>query len=188
MSLEFQKLQDIYFVNQNMINEYPIINKQFLFWLDPNQFKINNVENFISTIEKNLKLLEQINFKIRMNEVKDQQLLSFVKSQMQFNELPLVFDKLKFNNEADKSKDSKINEIKSRLVSIYENQNFEPRKNKNGYIKNDIEKYLNIEKSYTSLSGEYGVEYFGLLKGVFDSQSKAGQFKDLTLQLKQLIS
>ena len=55
-------------------------------------------------------------------------------------------------------------------------------------IKNDIEKYLNIEKSYTSLSGEYGVEYFGLLKGVFDSQSKAGQFKDLTLQLKQLIS
>ena len=108
MSLEFQKLQDIYFVNQNMINKYPIINKQFLFWLDPNQFKINNVENFISTIEKNLKLLEQINFKIRMNEVKDQQLLSFVKSQMQFNELPLVFDKLKFNNEADKSKDSKI--------------------------------------------------------------------------------
>lgn len=160
MSLEFQKLQDIYFINQNLINEYPVINKQFLFWLDPNQFKINNVENFISTIEKNLKLLEQINFKIRMNEVEDTQLIKFIKSQMQFNEIPMIFEKLKIIGEINNRKDNpilnkskglnsaQIESLKNELIRLYERQVFYSAINKRGYIESITKPRLYIDLDF----------------------------------------
>lgn len=160
MSLEFQKLQDIYFINQNLIKEYPVINNQFLLWLDPNQFKINNIENFISTIEKKMKLLEHINFKIRLNEVDDTQLIKFIKMQMQFNEIPMIFEKLKIIGEINNRKDNpvlnkskgadsaQIESLKNELITLYERQVFYSAKDKRGYIESITKPRLYIDLDF----------------------------------------
>jgi len=160
MNTDYQKLQDIYFVNQGLINEYPVINNQFLFWLDPNKFKINNIENFISTIEKNIKLMQQINFKIRMNEVADNQLIKFIKTQMQFNEIPMIFEKLKIISEINNRKDNpvlnkskevnsaQIDSLKNELIRLYERQVFYSAKDKRGYIESITKPRLYIDLDF----------------------------------------